>query len=36
MDEDEIIAEAQWVVARLRQGQSVLVHCVAGFIGGVK
>jgi hypothetical protein len=28
---DEITEEAQWVIERLRAGQQVLVHCVAGF-----
>jgi len=28
---NEIIDEAEWVIERLRQGQKVLVHCVAGF-----
>lgn len=31
MDCDEIIAEAQWVIERLRRGQCGLVHCSAGF-----
>jgi hypothetical protein len=26
----DIVSEAEWVIARLRQGQSVLVHCTAG------
>lgn len=28
---NEIIEEAQWALERLRKGQKVLVHCVAGF-----
>jgi atypical dual specificity phosphatase len=31
MDLAEIVAEAQWVIDRLRAGQRVLVHCSAGF-----
>ncbi len=31
MDLNEIIAEAQWVIERLKAGQRVLVHCSAGF-----
>jgi protein-tyrosine phosphatase len=31
MNFDEIRAEAGWVLDRLRDGRSVLVHCVAGF-----
>lgn len=27
----EVIEEANWVIARLREGQRVLVHCVAGL-----
>ncbi len=31
MSVEEIKAEAQWVIERLRKHQRVLVHCVAGF-----
>ncbi len=31
MSVEEIVAEAGWVIERLRQNQRVLVHCVAGF-----
>ncbi len=31
MSIDEIVSEAEWVMERLRRGQKVLVHCVAGF-----
>jgi hypothetical protein len=31
MDASEIASEAQWVIERLRAGQRVLVHCMAGF-----
>jgi predicted protein tyrosine phosphatase len=31
MDAREMVAEALWVVDRLRVGQRVLVHCSAGF-----
>jgi hypothetical protein len=31
MDVPEIVAEASWVIDRLRSGQRVLVHCSAGF-----
>jgi len=31
MDMGEITAEARWVIERLKVGQSVLVHCSAGF-----
>ena len=31
MDLSEIVAEARWVIERLKAGQRVLVHCSAGF-----
>lgn len=31
MSADDIRAEAEWVIKRLRTGQRVLVHCVAGM-----
>jgi hypothetical protein len=31
MSLDEIVAEAHWVIERLRAGRRVLVHCSAGF-----
>ena len=31
MDEVELTGEAQWVIERLQQGKSVLVHCSAGM-----
>lgn len=31
MTPEDVLAEAEWVVERLRAGQRVLVHCFAGF-----
>jgi hypothetical protein len=31
MSVDEICAEAEWVIERLRRGERVLIHCVAGM-----
>jgi protein-tyrosine phosphatase len=31
MDVAEIVEQAEWVIERLRAGQRVLVHCLAGL-----